>query len=85
MSECVTGRERGLRCFPALPGRPWCRQHDPDLAEERRASARKGALASHALYRVTPANWRGSSGRSARGRSPGSSCPWRRSGTLEHA
>jgi hypothetical protein len=55
MSECITGRERGLKCFPALPGRPYCYQHDPDLVDARRESARKGAMASHALSRTTPA------------------------------
>jgi hypothetical protein len=45
----------GVAVLPRPPGEAYCRQHHPDLAEERRESARKGALASNALSRTTPA------------------------------
>jgi hypothetical protein len=52
-SDCLVGQERGFRCLPVLPGRPYCAKHDPDQLEARRAQARLAARASH-VRRVTP-------------------------------
>lgn len=47
-SECVVGREQGIRCLPVVPGSIYCDNHHPDRRERRREITRRAAQASHA-------------------------------------
>lgn len=47
-TRCIVGQERGLRCLPVIPGRPYCAKHDPERKQENRKAARLAARASHA-------------------------------------
>lgn len=52
-TACIVGQERGFRCLPPVPGRPFCAKHDPERKADNVAAARRAALASHAR-RVDP-------------------------------
>jgi hypothetical protein len=43
-SDCLIGRDRGLRCLPVIPGTPWCAKHHPERAGQRSAQGREAAL-----------------------------------------
>lgn len=51
--QCGAQRRDGERCqAPALPGRPWCFAHAPELAEKRAEGCRKGGRGRAALVRL---------------------------------
>src|SRR5829696_8493675 len=48
MAACQGTKRNGEPCTASsMPGERWCYHHHPDLAEERRASASRAAIAKH--------------------------------------
>jgi hypothetical protein len=46
-TACIVGQERGFRCLPNVPGRPFCAKHDPERKADNVETAKLAARASH--------------------------------------